>query len=296
MSAEHISEDHKSIVAHAYDHITDDTKFIRLTTITTFIHSMIFLVYIMYAVYFVVIERNGSEMPIGNIVDFVMQLFGGPNMVGRFIAIAVVLAIGYFLLPPIAEASMIYYLDNYERKGTVSLGRGFTKFFPMFEYDGIMTFFNPLIFVIFVSRFWVLGLLDRWLVLIVLIMRWIIIFFTAVFLPYTKFIIVLENASPLEAIKKSVTLALENLRQSVKFALVSYLLYLRAIVNVLIFLGIPWLIIYLATQFDINGQGAVKYVVYGTLIILGLLTAYINGIVEAFFTTIRYNIYRKMKE
>ncbi|MBP6911247.1 hypothetical protein KBC03_06755 [Patescibacteria group bacterium] len=158
-------------MAHAYDHITDDTKFIRLTTITTFIHSMIFLVYIMYAVYFVVIERNGSEMPIGNIVDFVMQLFGGPNMVGRFIAIAVVLAIGYFLLPPIAEASMIYYLDNYERKGTVSLGRGFTKFFPMFEYDGIMTFFNPLIFVIFVSRFWVLGLLDRWLVLIVLIMR-----------------------------------------------------------------------------------------------------------------------------
>ncbi|MBP6911246.1 hypothetical protein KBC03_06750 [Patescibacteria group bacterium] len=49
----------------------------------------------------------------------------------------------------------------------------------------------------------------------------------------------MENASPLEAIKKSVTLALENLRQSVKFALVSYLLYLRAIVNVLIFLGIP---------------------------------------------------------
>ncbi len=254
MSAEHISDDHKSIVAHAYDHIADDTKFIRLTTITTFIHSMIFLVYIMYAVYFAVVERQGGEMPIGNVIDFVAQLFGGPNMVGRFIAITIILAIGYFLLPPIAEASMIYYLDNYERKGTVSIGRGFTKFFPMFEYDGIMTFFNPLVFCIFVSRFWVLGLLDKGLVIAVLVMWALIIFFTAIFLPYTKFIIVLENASPLEAIKKSVNLALENLRLSVKFALISYLLYVRAIINVLIFLGIPVLIIYLATQFDMSGQ------------------------------------------
>lgn len=90
-------------------------------------------------------------------------------------------------------------------------------------------------------------------------------------------------------------LGLENLRLSVKFALISYVLHLRALINILIFLGIPALIIYGATKLDISSQGFIKYVIYGTLIILGLLTAYINGIVEAFFTTIWYNIYKKMK-
>lgn len=287
---------HQSIVAEAYDNITDDTKFIRLTTVTTFIHSMIFLVYIMYGVYFVVIAREGSDLEVGNIFSFIMQLFGGQEMLIGFMILIAILAIGYFILPPIAEASMIYYLDNHEKKWTLSIGRGFSKFFPMFEYHGIMTFFNPLAYFIFVSRFRVLGLMDNVMVIIILVMRWLIIFFTSIFLPYTRFIIVLENANPIQAIKKSINLALENLRQSVKFALISYLLYLRAIVNILIFLGIPGLIIYLATQLDISGQSFVRYIIYGTLAVLGLLTAYINGIVEAFFVTVRYKIYRKMKE
>lgn len=75
MSPEYTTEERNSVVADAYDHISDDTKFIRLTTLTTFIHSMIFLVYIMYAVYFVVIERQGGELEFGNIFSFIMQLF-----------------------------------------------------------------------------------------------------------------------------------------------------------------------------------------------------------------------------
>lgn len=122
MSAEQTQE-HNTIVAEAYDHVMDDTKFIRLTTITTFIHSMIFLVYIMYGVYFVVIERQGKELEVGNIISFIMQLFGGQEVLIRFIILGAILAVGYFLLPPIAEASMIYYLDNHERKGTLSIGR-----------------------------------------------------------------------------------------------------------------------------------------------------------------------------
>lgn len=286
--------DQNSIVAYAYDHITDDTKFIRLTTITTFIHSMIFLLQIIYAVYQVVLSRQWTEMPIGNMFDFVTQLFSGQNVLIRFIIVGAILAIGYFLLPPIAEAAMIFYLDNHERKWTMSLGRWFTRFFPMFEYHGIMTFFNPLIFFIFASRFWMLGLLSNALVLTILILWWLIIFFTAIFLPYTRFIIVLEGLSPIKAIKKSMIISLENLRQSVKFAIASYVLYLRAIVNILIFLGIPALIIYLATQLDISSQWFVKYIIYWTLAVLGLVTAYINGIVEAFFVTIRYKIYKKM--
>lgn len=284
-----------SIVAKAYDHITEDTKFIRLTTITSFIHSMVFLIYIIYSVFFVVVEKQGSNIPVGDIFSFVKDLFNGTNFVFRAIWIVVILGIGYFLLPPIAEASMIYYLDNHERKWTLSIGKGFTKFFPLFEYHGIMSLFDPLTFFIFWSRFWVLGLLGNVFVIIILVIWGLIIFFTSVFLPYTRFIIVLEDKKPMDAIKKSMNLALENLRQSVKFALINYVLYLRAIINILIFLGIPALVIYGATQLDISSQWFIRYIIYIIIALLALLTAYINGIVEAFFTTIWYNIYKKMK-
>gem|GEM_PF-5913676 len=40
----------------------------------------------------------------------------------------------------------------------------------MFEFHGIMTFFNPLIFVIFASRFRVLGLMGNAFVIVLLIL------------------------------------------------------------------------------------------------------------------------------
>lgn len=54
--------------------------------------------------------------------------------------------------------------------------------------------------------------------------------------------------------KKSMHLALENIRQSIKFAMINYILYIRAIINILIFLGVPSLIIYGATALDITSQ------------------------------------------
>jgi|GEM_PF-2589871 len=66
MSADTNSE-HNGIVAQAYDHVADDTKFIRLTTITTFIHSMVFLIYIMYTAYSLILSNSGGDLPVDSI-------------------------------------------------------------------------------------------------------------------------------------------------------------------------------------------------------------------------------------
>jgi len=100
---------------------------------------------------------------------------------------------------------------------------------------------------------------------------------------------------PIDAMKKSMTMALENLKASVKYALINYLLQIRVVINIVIFLGVPALLIYGATQLNITNLLIVQYIIYGTLIILGLLTAYINGLIEAFFMTVRYHFYKKIK-
>ena len=107
---------HTRLIAAAYEYVSEDTKFVRLTTITTIIHSLIFLVYVMYSVYFVIAERQSGGLPIDSALSYIQVILGGSNAIVRLIIVGVILVIGYFLLPPIGEASMIHYLDNQERQ------------------------------------------------------------------------------------------------------------------------------------------------------------------------------------
>gem|GEM_PF-5613845 len=55
--------------------------------------------------------------------------------------LGIVLAIGYYILPPIGEAAMIYYLEKtMGNNGSVesSVTHGLKKFFVMFEWNSIV--------------------------------------------------------------------------------------------------------------------------------------------------------------
>ncbi len=207
----------------------------------------------------------------------------------------IILAVWYFILPPIGEAALIYYLSMTEKRGSASLGKGFSQFFPMFEYNGLISFFTMLPYFIILSRFWMLDLLDNFLVVTFMVLRGIIILFASIFLPFTKYFIVIEDAKPFDAMKKSMNLALANLWLVTRAAFLQYALSLRFIINILLFLGLPLLILYTATAFDVTQWGPVATIIILVSIAVWLLTAYINGIIEAFFITLRYRLFEEIK-
>ena len=278
-------------VEEAYWLVSNDTKFVRLTTLTTIIHSIIFLLYVWVSSRRVFASNSANSKWLWNLLQSIEWLFTSSSVFWRAIWIGIILAIWYFLLPPIWEASLIYYLSAEEKRWSVSLGKWFSQFFPMFEYNGLISFFTLLPYFIVLSRFWVLDLLGNILVIIIMVLWWLIILFAWIFLPFTKYYIVIEDLKPFDAMKKSMNLSLSHLGTATRTAVLQYILSIRFIINILLFLGLPLLILYIATAFDITHWWPVATIIIIVSIIVGLLTAYINWIIEAFFITLRYRLF-----
>ncbi len=282
-------------VEEAYWLVSNDTKFVRLTTLTTIIHSIIFLLYVWVSARRVFASSSTNTEWLGDLLQSIEWLFSSSAVFWRVIGIGIILAIGYFLMPPIWEASLIYYLSAEQKRWSVSLGKWFSQFFPMFEYNGLISFFTLLPYFIVLSRFRALDLLGNILVIIIMVLWWLIILFAGIFLPFTKYYIVIEDLKPFDAMKKSMSLSLANLWTATRTALLQYALSIRFIINILLFLGLPMLILYVATAFDVTHWWPVATLIIIVSIIVWLLTAYINWIIEAFFITLRYRLFVEIR-
>lgn len=284
----------EEILSKSYQAILEDTKLIRLATITTIIHSIIFVLYVLYQTYFVIHSLEGKSFGVENIQNYLKFLFWGDSFTVIFISIVIILVIWYFLLPPIAEASLIYYIDSKEKSWTQSLTKWFLKFFLMFEYDWLISLFNFLIFFVAFGRVYVMDIADNPFVIAIFIIWFLIIMWVSIALPYTKFYIVLENKWVTDSIKASVHLALQNIDITLRFVWISFLLYFRFLLNIIFIIWVPAILIYIVMKFWFDKVEAVKYIMYVVIIVLILLSAYMNGIIEAFFTSFWYRVYKNL--
>ncbi len=282
------------ILISAYEQILEDTKLIRLATITYIFHSIIFVVYILYQTYFIFSQISWNTWLLQLILKYIQSLLNHENLLIISIILLSILLIGYFLLPPIAEASIIYYLNDKEKKWSKSLWKWVLKFFPMFELHGFLSLFSFLAFFIAISRFYVLNILSHPLVITITIIWLILIIVISIITPYTKYIIVLENKWLKEAIKSSLSLTLENFPTTIKYVFINYILYIRFLINILIIVWIPLITIVLIVKFNLNNSEIWKYILIIIILTTTFLTAYINGIIEAFFLTYWNKVYKKI--
>ena len=113
-----------TILKDAIIEISDDTKFIRLATVTTFLHSLLFILYIIYLTSTIIAQAHASDNPlVGLLQKNLSGIFDTSGYIITFLIIALVGFVGYTLLPPVGEAAMISYLANGKKQGTVSIGK-----------------------------------------------------------------------------------------------------------------------------------------------------------------------------
>ncbi|HMT27542.1 MAG TPA: hypothetical protein PKD96_04495, partial [Candidatus Absconditabacterales bacterium] len=270
-------------------------RFVRITTSTTFLHSIIFLIIVLNNINFFINNTTGKGVEMGTIFKYINSLFLESGFTGAFIILLISLAVGYFLLYPIGEATLIYYLDNDKKDSRGSFLKGLNKFFLMFEFIAMNGMgFNLLSFGFITMRIYTAGVLDNPFVITILGIWLTIILFLTFLRPYTKFIIVLENMEVMPAIGRSIELTTKNISMTVKFVIIGLLLQLRFIINTAIIVLVPIGMIFVATSLDIIDKTIFNPIIYGTTLLLFLITAYINGIIEAFFITYRYKLYKKI--
>jgi len=285
------------VVEKSYSQIIEDTKLIKLATVTMLPYSFLFLFYVFYQAYFVLKMLGDSHMNLESIKEYIALLSDimGPSMYFYIIILILIGLFFYYIVPPIAEWAIIIYL-NKQKPISQSITMWITKFFPMFGLHGLLSLFSYVFFIVVVARVRAIWMLDN-IYITTLMSIWfaltVIISFLTV---YAKYFIILEWKSVRDAISSSVTIAILNFPITLKYTLLSYFLYLRFVVNILFLIWIPALFLYIVLKTDFFDYNISKYVIFVILAILVLITAYIEGIITAFFLTQWNNIFTHIKD
>ena len=104
----------------------------------------------------------------------------------------------------------------------------------MFEFDAAITFFNIIIFLVAISRIYVMEIGGNFLIITAMAMRFIVILLAAFLLPYTRYFIALENMKFFDAMKQSMHMAIQHFSITFKYIMVDAILHLRFILNIII--------------------------------------------------------------
>lgn len=285
----------RHILKESFQEISHDTKLIRLATITTFIHSLIFVLYISYRASNVLATYQWGDNALVETLISYIHIGNSSVDITLIIIIGILLLIWFSILPPIGEGAMIFYLDNPKKQGSVSLGKWLNTFLQMFELDAALYAFNVLTFLIALFRVYVMWILDNGFIITLMTIWWFVIIIVAFLLPYSKLFITLEKQKFFDAMKLSMNLSIENFALTIKFIVVDIILHLRFLINIIIVFGIPLGLMYLWSKLGITHNSFVRGIFVVLVVGLFLLTAYINGIIEAFFATYRYKVYKHIK-
>ncbi len=283
------------ILKESYDKVLNDSSFVKLTTFSFLPYSLLFVWYLFYQTYFVINSLN-SWLQLYDLKVYIDQVFSFwehfllPMVIGFFLILVM-----YFFFPPIWEWALINYLHK-QKSIWSCVWKWCINFFKMFQLHWFLSLFSFLFFFIMISRLYVLDMLDFTFIMpLVLIWLFFVLFFNFT-LFYAKYLVVLEWYWAFDSIKESIKLTFLNIRQTWKYFLFYLLLYLRYIINILIVVWIPLLVLYIFLKTDMSNIEFVKYTIFLIMFLLFVLVAYVNWIVEAFFISMWYEVFKKLEK
>lgn len=284
----------KSILQDAVKTLFQNPKIIRLSFFLLIFYSIVRIYFLVYYFNTFLLYKYESGVQMGDALIYVMEKLNNQSLLAIIIAVAVIV-IGYLWLHPVGEAAIVSALDNPDQSTFKSFLRGGGKFFPMLEYGGLSISFGLFTFSTVLIRLYLMEIFDNIFVQVIIWIRGVMVLFASVCWSYTRIIISLDGGQVFDAIKKSTTLAFNNLGISFKLMLVELLLLLRFFVIGVLVIGIPLGLVYIAVWLNMVQNSVVETIIIVISIALLLVLAYINCIVEAFFLTYRYKAYKAIK-
>ena len=286
----------KDIIAAAMHHMMEDHKYLRIATATSFIHALIFNILIIFYLfsYSNILDKS---TPLGGLLhEYISMVHFDSSMIWRWILIGLILFIGYELIPPIGEAAMIYYLDDTSepKDDFRALAKWLYKFFPMLELGVSTSLFKASFIILVVIRLVLFDLWDNTLIMILMGIWITISFFVNLLLPYSKMLICLEWYDFFEAMKRSVSISIQNIWLTTKFVIINFVLSIRFFINMAIVIGIPIWLVTLGARLGLQDIWRLNILFLIILIWLVFFAAYIEWIIEWFFTAAWMSIYKKL--
>lgn len=285
----------KSILKDAVNTLFQNPKIIRLSFLTLVFYSIVRIYFIIYYFNTFLIYKYESGVTLSDAFLYILEKLNNRNLRWILGLVAIVI-LWYLRLHPIWDAAIISALENPQQSGFKSFLKGSGKFFPMLEYWGLSIPFGLFTFSTAILRLYLMDIFDSVFMDIVVGIWAIMVLFASICRSYAKIIIALEWGQIFDAIKKSTSLALNNLWLSIKLMFVEVLLLLRFILIGFLILGIPLGMIYIAVWFESINNPIVESTIRIISALLLLVLSYINCIAEAFFLTYRYKAYKTISQ
>lgn len=288
----------KEILQESIQEVADNYILVRIAFVTTFLHTIISLITI--ANYFTNIFIYKLDMQTTGAweqVMLIMQEIMNQWYFFEILLMIMLFVIWYFFIYPVGIWIMISYLKHW--KVWTALLQGFSLFWPLaviHAWMAVITISGQTTWMF--MRLVAADITDNLLVQIVMVMIWVIILVWTVLLPYSLYVPVMEDLSwsvadqAQQSMKISSWLALKNLWLTIKFTLLSAVLQVRVLINIAILVFIPWILMYFSMQFGLLEVENLNYVLYISGGILLLVIIYVNALIDAFFTTYWYKLYR----
>lgn len=277
----------KKVLIHAYSQLINNSRLTRLTLFTLFAHSLIFVFTIVFNAY-IYVENQFNLRTSNEVITYIVNLFQFQNIGRVAFAVALFLFLGYFVLGPMGECAIIHQL-HHKAKFSKSLTFSFENFHHIAKFEWMVFMFNIVIFINLLSKVFLYDV-NNILVFTLMSMRFLMVAFVTLLFQYSKTIIVLEELSVFESIKKSIRLSLENLKTTAKFVAISLIFSVRLVLNIVFIIGVPVAAIVLLQMIGATWSlaDAVVYVLFFWLL---FFLAYINTLIEWYFRIYRYFAY-----
>lgn len=286
---------HKDIIHRSIQHMSSDANIIRITFLTSFFHSLVVTLVLILNTNKLFVNNYENGLYIWKIAEFLIGEINKNHVVSRVIWITIVLFLLYSFVYPIGQAAVIHYL-HWQKSIFHSLKSVVKYFFPMFEYGFICLVFSPVSFLLLaykvflldhVTSYWIMGLFLFWFLLMMTINTLKI---------YTRYFIVLQQMSLSDAIKESFIKVWWSFKETYKYMKMQTLLLINFSLNIVLIIGVPILLMYLAISWGIIDLWWVKFLVYFVFFVLVILGAYMSSFIRAFFAYYWYEMYNKTKK
>lgn len=268
----------------------EDVKIIRLTFVTSFFHSLIVMFLIVLNLNNLLSKNYENWLYIWKVATYFVEAINRNHFIFIVMIITVSCFLAYSIIYPIWQAALIHYLRD-KKSIRSALRKGLKDFFPMYEFSFISLILSPIVFWIALFRVIFLSNHISTFVIVMMILWFVVMMLINTLKSYARYCISLEGLPLVESLKKSYDMNRKDLSAGLKYMRVQTILLINFSINLILMLGIPLLLMYVAISFNAMDILWVRVSIYSIFFIMALVGSYMSSFIRAFFAYFWYKLY-----
>lgn len=284
----------RQIIKKSIKNLLAKPKLIRWSFFFSFGSTVANIYFYVYFFNTVINHRYHSWVEVSSALLYLYNKIQEFDIAGMIVLFVIIVILGKMVLFPIGEGVMITGIQSENDKMLPVLSKGIKYWKVMAEYSAMtMLAFSCYTFVTCIVRLQIMEILDYPLMKFMVIVWWIVILFSILFWPYAKYCMINENLSVFDALKRSITLTVNNFWLTIKALFFEIILWFRFVLNAAVVVAVPFFWMYIASYFKILDNPSVEIWIWIATGVVLLFVAYINTLIDLFFANYRLNIYKK---